>query len=91
MNIYLIEQSVNTGYDTFDSAVVIAASENDAKLVHPKVSWAIYSGSITSEQIWAESCCTWAGTPEDVTATLIGTASDTQVEGSVICASFNTG
>ena len=35
MNIYLISQDINCGYDTYDSCVVIAESEDDARTVHP--------------------------------------------------------
>jgi len=35
MNIYLLSQSENTGYDTFNSCVVIATNENDARELHP--------------------------------------------------------
>ena len=35
MNIYLLEQEINTGYDTYDSCVVIAENENDARQIHP--------------------------------------------------------
>lgn len=35
MNIYLIWQTVNRGYDTYDSVVVCAESEEDAKTIYP--------------------------------------------------------
>lgn len=35
MNLYLISQQMNEGYDTFDSAVVAAKSPRDAILIHP--------------------------------------------------------
>ena len=35
MNLYLISQSVNNEYDTYDSAVVAAESEEDATKIHP--------------------------------------------------------
>ena len=35
MKLYLISQDVNTGYDTYDSAVVSAKSEADARTIHP--------------------------------------------------------
>ena len=35
MNIYLIWQNENRGYDTYDSAVVVAEDEESAKLIHP--------------------------------------------------------
>ena len=33
--IYLVSQSINNGYDTYDSMVVAAESEQDARLIHP--------------------------------------------------------
>jgi len=35
MNLYLISQDVNDGYDTYDSAVVCSESESDARMMHP--------------------------------------------------------
>lgn len=35
MNLYLISQRVNNDYDTYDSAVVCASDEADAKTIHP--------------------------------------------------------
>ena len=35
MNLYLISQDENIGYDTYDSAVVAAKSEKDARTIHP--------------------------------------------------------
>jgi len=35
MNLYLISQDVNDNYDTYDSAVVAAKSEGDARKISP--------------------------------------------------------
>lgn len=35
MNIYLISQNSHTGYDTYDSAVVVAESADAARFLHP--------------------------------------------------------
>ena len=35
MNLYKIWQTVNDSYETFDSAVVAASSEEEAKKMHP--------------------------------------------------------
>ena len=75
MNLYLITQDVNTNYDTFDSAVVVASCEADARLIHP-------SPYVSSTDCW---CAT-----EDVKVKLIGEATG-QEAGSVICASYNAG
>lgn len=36
MKIYKISQNVNNEYDTYDSAVVYAESEEEAKQIHPE-------------------------------------------------------
>jgi hypothetical protein len=46
LNLYLISQSVNKDYDTFDSAVVAAASEEEARLIYPKDNDKRWSGSM---------------------------------------------
>jgi hypothetical protein len=35
MNLYLVSQDINTGYDTYDSMIVSAESEIDARNIHP--------------------------------------------------------
>lgn len=35
MNIYLLTNNVVTGYDTYDSCVVVAKDEESARLMHP--------------------------------------------------------
>jgi len=37
MNLYLLTQTVNNNYDTFDSAVVAAETEKEALRIHPRV------------------------------------------------------
>jgi hypothetical protein len=37
MKLYYLSQSVNTGYDTYDSAVVAAKNEEDARMT--KIGW----------------------------------------------------
>lgn len=77
--LYRISQDVNVGYDTYDSAVVSAYSEDEAKCIHPsthhKGTWGIGD--------WCES--------EYVNVELIGEAIEGIEPGSVICASFNAG
>jgi len=57
MNIYLISQSVNNDYDTYDAMVVAAPDEETARHMHP--SWGWESNS-------------WARYPSDVYVELIG-------------------
>jgi hypothetical protein len=78
VNLYLISQRVNNGYDTYSDAVVAAKSEEEAKLIHP-------SGREGEERYHED----WAG-PEHVQVQLLGRAVAGTVQG-VICASFHAG
>lgn len=76
MNLYLISQDQVTGNDTFDSAVVVAASEDDARQIHPYfLKW--------DSDVW----CTG---PEHVEVKYLG-AADHHLKRGVICASLNAG
>jgi hypothetical protein len=77
--LYLISQNVNTGYDTYDSAVVVAESEHEARHTPP--------GDLNWYGEWPLG--EWAA-PGDVTAELIGIAIP-GIKPGVICASFNAG
>jgi len=39
MNLYLISQNKNSDWDTYDSAVVAALSEGDARKINPDGEW----------------------------------------------------
>jgi len=79
MNLYLLTQDVESGYDTFDSMVVAAKSETDAKSIHPygDDAWGYWSGC-------------WPKSPEGVDAKFIGYAVEGTPAG-VILSSFNAG
>lgn len=94
MNLYLISQTVNSSYDTYDSAVVAAENEHDAARMNPNPTYEwrddggwhyLYSDGTAraegSDRAWAD--------PSQVDVRLIGIAAD-DVTG-VICASFNAG
>ena len=96
MNLYLISQSINTGYDTYDSAVVAAESEHDAIRIHPSAEFhefdengILYFKYVDGSRSQEEENRSWTGI-ENVSAKLIGTATD-GIERGVICASFNAG
>lgn len=85
MNVYLLEQEENEDYDTYDSFVCIAATEDDAIDTCP-------SGEGRSRK-WTKPgrrYSTWAVRRESVKCTLIGVAVDGAKPG-VVCASFNAG
>jgi hypothetical protein len=81
MKLWLISQTDASGYDTYDSAVVAAETEADAKAIYP------------SEGLeWSDSLYrVWAASPDLVTATLIGEAVPEIIAGEIICASYNAG
>lgn len=81
MNLYLLTQDENTGYDTFDSCIVAAETEEDARNISP--SW---NGKFKEGATYYD----WASSPENVRAKLIGIATDGTHSG-VILASFNAG
>lgn len=79
MNVYKISQTVNHDWDTYDSAVVIAESAEEAQNMHPgneDGSSDGYGG-------------TWAK-PKDVLVEHIGTALPGATK-RVVCSSFNAG
>jgi hypothetical protein len=66
LNLYKIYQEVNTDYDSYDSAVVAAVSEDDAKKIHPS---AEYPPPVIDDS----GDITWCSL-SDVKVQLIGTA-----------------
>jgi len=53
MKLYRISQDKNDGYDTYDSAVVAAENENEAKLIHPSS----FVVSLWTEGGWMGAYC----------------------------------
>lgn len=80
MKLWLITQSANGSYDTYDSAVVAAETEAAARLTHPSDFVETWGGEATDD--WA------AATVVDVE--LVGDAKPGTAAG-VILASFNAG
>ncbi len=87
MKLWLISRYDEGGYDTFDSAVVVAAGEEEARQTSPSGmkwrdgQWRRPDGSATSSYGWT--------TPEGVSVEYLG---ETALEdGRVVCASFNAG
>lgn len=75
-NLYLIWQEEKDDYDTFDSAIVCADDEDEARNTLPSQ----YSS-------WGDD---WCSSPELVTVELIGTAA-TDIDKGVVLASFTPG
>ena len=84
MKLFKIYQSINRGYDTFDSAVVVADSAEEAQKIHP------YDGS--DDFLLYDS---WVSRPDLVEliylGEVVGEPDDDIYPGAVICASFNAG
>lgn len=96
LNIYKIWVDKRLGYDTYDSAIVVAENEEAARHIHPGDSpedpvEGYNSKTGRYDKPWYESDCLWDWTkPENVNVTLVGTT-DLFPEGTVLCASFNAG
>jgi len=83
VNLYLISQDEEVGYDTFDSAVVCAATSAQAQKIHP-------NGNDRWPDKNSGSADCWCAEPSSVNVKLIGRAKKGRVAG-VIVASFNAG
>jgi hypothetical protein len=83
MRIYLLEQNDNNGYDTYDSCIVCAENEEEAKNICP-------DGKPFKETKNGNYFNTWAKTKSSITCTEIGKANVKQRYG-IILASFNAG
>lgn len=78
MKLFHISQTENNNWDTFDSAVVAAETDKDARNIHP-----IRDG-------WEPGDGTWCSSPDKVIVRYLGEARKGTLPG-VICASFNAG
>ena len=90
MNLYLLAQNENTGYDTYDSMVIAAENETDALWLSYKQAYMIEPNI---KPKWREyglqkdlSYTSWVINPD---ISMIATTT-TEPEG-VVCASFNAG
>ena len=81
MKLFLIAQTQNEDYDTYDSAVVAAPDEETARQMDPA------TGKPMED--WRKDYNSWCNGPEHVTVRYLGEAAD--VEQGVVCASFNAG
>ena len=81
MKLWVISQNTNIGYDTYDSAVVAAETEDDARNIHP-------SGNNKDFET-PRPYGSWVA-PEAVHVAFIG-VTDRKFVNPIICASFNAG
>lgn len=90
MNLYLISQKENNDWDTYDSAVVVAESEDQARHVHPR--GRLFDPSEKDEYYrWDYAFGCWASSPDKVDAKFVGVAAENLQAGYIVCASFNAG
>ena len=82
MKIFRLSQEVNRGYDTYDSVIVCADSEEDAKTIHP-------NGYEFNKHLYPNSN-PWCNEIESVKVEYIGEAKEGLPRG-VVLASFNAG
>ena len=83
MDLYLISQHSNNGYGIYRSAVVCAASQEEARNTYPgdglPTNWASTDWPYLSQ---------WVSSPDLVIVEHIGTALPSRVEPGVICANY---
>lgn len=104
LQLYLLTQKERTGYDTFDSCIVAAFNEEDAKKIHPflhKFDWYClpfedmdYVEQMDDpEYVYKEQwkTRTWASCPENVECQYLGLAGKDIIPNSVIGSSYNAG
>ena len=90
MKLWMISQNENDDYDTFDSAVVAAETEADARHMSPADIW-MSPGHIRSDAEREDNKrCYWTSNVDAVTVRLLGEAAP-GMEAEIICASFNAG
>jgi hypothetical protein len=81
MKLFRISQTQNENYDSYDSAVVAAETEDVARAMNP------YRGTPND---FAENSDVWCSCPEEVQVEYLGEAVEGTERG-VIVASFNAG
>lgn len=85
MYLWKISQDVNNGWDTYDSAVVAAKTEEEARNIHPDP----YGNFMLCEEFHPRTYGSWCAR-QDVKVEMIGVAVDGTLAG-VIVASFKAG
>lgn len=90
LGLWLISQTENGWYDTYDSAVVAAYSEDEARQIHPRGS-NFHEDAKEAWRAWDGTFRDWASHPNSVVAIRVGVASTKIKSGEVICSSYNAG
>ena len=97
MKIYLLSQDIVDGYDTYDSAVVIAENENEARKIHPNrlvthITNGQWMGTYSGGGEYVNKSFEWVRCSDidKISVKYIGEA-DTRQQKGVVLASFNAG
>ena len=95
MNLYLISQNKVTGKNTYDSAVVAAESNLDARTIHPSefvthISNGQWMGTNSNNKEYESNNHTWVSY-EDIDCINVEYLGETNKERGVILAWFNAG
>ena len=93
--LYFLYQDVNSGYDTYDSMVVCAKSEDNARVISPSSNYKFhdgawyfqFAGGTEEKEEYNDFWCD----PVQVKVREIGIADQSIEENSIICSSFNPG
>lgn len=102
MNIYLVIQPEKyTGYDTFDSFIVVANTEDEARYTHPtgseqydheKKLWYHQNETGDTKRYYdMEKYSWWTNKTNELTVLLIGKAHKRYTNINVLCSSFHAG
>ena len=91
MKVYLLTQDEANDYDTYDSCIVVAKNEHDAKRIHPidEYCWCDEKkkfGRYTQEGTWYSYADSWATHPDNVNVEEVSLS-----EYGLILSSFNAG
>lgn len=82
MKLYLVSQSVNNDYDTYDSFVICCNNEDEARKSHP-------SGRVLEHEdkfLFYD----WTDEQENINVKYLGEA-DQDLPAGIVCSSFNAG
>jgi len=82
MKLYLLSQSVNNDYDTYDSFVICCNNEDEARQSHP-------SGRVLNPRD-DFLYCDWTNNQENISVKYLGEA-DPDLPFGIVCSSFNAG
>lgn len=93
MNIYLVQQDIVKGYDTYDSFVCVAESEQEAREMHPSEYVTHHKDGVWYSNEYEHDFNDWVEFKDidKVKVTSIGVAFHYKNNNKIIIASFNAG